>query len=66
MLDAVQLHRPRHREIAFQLGKRYVQDQPLAWGAATDAKAEDLDRMQSYSDYGADDAAPAEESFDIF
>ena len=29
-------------------------------------KAEDLDRMQSYSDYGMDDAAPAEESFDIF
>ena len=29
-------------------------------------KAEDLDRMQSYSNYGADDDAPAEESFDIF
>ena len=29
-------------------------------------KAEDLDRMQSYSDYGMDDAVPAEESFDIF
>ena len=31
-------------EIAFQLGKRYVQDQPLDWGAAADSKAEDLDR----------------------
>ncbi|HWH74283.1 MAG TPA: dihydropteroate synthase, partial [Methylibium sp.] len=31
-------------EIAWQLGKRYVQDQPLDWGAAADSKAEDLDR----------------------
>ncbi len=29
-------------------------------------KAEDLERMESYSSYGAEDAAPAEESFDIF
>lgn len=29
-------------EIARQLGKRYVQDQPLRWGVAADAKAEDL------------------------
>ncbi|MFP7722268.1 penicillin-binding protein 1A [Lysobacter sp. A3-1-A15] len=29
-------------------------------------KAEDLDRMQSYSDYGTEDSTPAEESFDIF
>ncbi|MEO6366319.1 MAG: penicillin-binding protein 1A [Luteimonas sp.] len=29
-------------------------------------KAEDLDKMESYVDYGDDRAAPAEESFDIF
>ncbi len=29
-------------EIAFRLGKRYVQDQPLAWGIAADVAGEDL------------------------
>ena len=29
-------------------------------------KAEDLERMQTYTDYGNEDAAPSEESFDIF
>jgi dihydropteroate synthase-like protein len=29
-------------QIAWQLGKRYVQDQPLDWGAAFDAPPEDL------------------------
>ena len=29
-------------------------------------KAEDLDRMESYVDYGPQDSAPAEEAFDIF
>ncbi|MBU8976830.1 MULTISPECIES: penicillin-binding protein 1A [unclassified Lysobacter] len=29
-------------------------------------KAEDLDRMQTYVDYGPQEAAPAEEAFDIF
>jgi hypothetical protein len=31
-------------EIAWQLGKRYVQDQPLDWGVAADLRREDLDR----------------------
>lgn len=31
-------------EIAFQLGKRYVQDQPLDWGVAADRPTEDLTR----------------------
>ncbi len=31
-------------EIAWQLGKRYVQDQPLDWGCAVERKAEDLCR----------------------
>ena len=31
-----------HAEIAHKLGKRYVQDQPLDWGCAVDAKAADL------------------------
>jgi dihydropteroate synthase-like protein len=30
-------------ELAWQLGKRYVQDQPLAWGVAVERPAEDLD-----------------------
>ena len=29
-------------EIAWRLGKRFVQDQPLDWGIATDRKSEDL------------------------
>ncbi len=29
-------------QIAWQLGKRYVQDQPLDWGCATDVQAQDL------------------------
>jgi hypothetical protein len=31
-------------EIAFHLGKRYVQDEPLDWGVATDRKPQDLTR----------------------
>ncbi len=30
-------------EIAWQLGKRYMQDRPLDWGCATDKPADDLD-----------------------
>jgi len=30
-------------EIAWRLGKRYVQDQPLDWGCAVDTSAQDLD-----------------------
>ena len=32
-------------EIAFQLGKRYAQDEPLDWGCATDRRAEDTTRL---------------------
>jgi dihydropteroate synthase-like protein len=32
-----------HAQIAWQLGKRYVQDQPLDWGCATDRPVDDLD-----------------------
>jgi dihydropteroate synthase-like protein len=32
-------------EIAFKLGKRYAQDEPLDWGSATDRRAEDLTRL---------------------
>jgi len=31
-----------HAEIAWRLGKRYVQDQPLDWGCAVDTAATDL------------------------
>jgi len=31
-----------HAEIAWRLGKRYVQDQPLDWGCATDEASADL------------------------
>jgi dihydropteroate synthase-like protein len=31
-------------QIAWQLGKRYVQDQPLEWGCAVDGAAQDLER----------------------
>ncbi|HSV00671.1 MAG TPA: DUF6513 domain-containing protein [Roseiarcus sp.] len=33
-------------EIAFQLGKRYAQDEPLNWGCATDRRAEDRTRLK--------------------
>jgi dihydropteroate synthase-like protein len=32
-------------EIAFQLGKRYAQDEPFDWGCATDRRAEDRTRL---------------------
>ena len=32
-----------HAQTAWQLGKRYVQDQPLDWGCAFEARAEDLE-----------------------
>jgi dihydropteroate synthase-like protein len=32
-----------HAELAWRLGKRYVQDQPLDWGAAVERAAENLD-----------------------
>jgi dihydropteroate synthase len=34
-------------EIAWRLGKRYVQDEPLAWGCAVDRLAEDLTRLRA-------------------
>jgi len=33
-------------EIAWRLGKRYAQDEPLAWGAAVDRSPEDLTRLR--------------------
>jgi len=32
-------------EIAFQLGKRYAQDEPLDWGCAVDRRSEDRTRL---------------------
>jgi dihydropteroate synthase-like protein len=34
-------------EIAFQLGKRYAQDEPLDWGCATDRRVEDRTRLSA-------------------
>ncbi|MGH6959118.1 MAG: DUF4346 domain-containing protein, partial [Dongiaceae bacterium] len=34
-------------EIAWRLGKRYVQDQPLNWGCAVDRPTEDLSRFKA-------------------
>ena len=33
-------------QIAWQLGKRYVQDQLLGWGCAVDAVAEDVTKLK--------------------
>ncbi|MGH6841992.1 MAG: DUF4346 domain-containing protein, partial [Methylocella sp.] len=33
-------------EIAFALGKRYTQDEPLDWGCAADKLEEDMDRLR--------------------
>jgi hypothetical protein len=32
-------------EIAFRLGKRYAQDEPLGWGVAVDRPEEDRTRL---------------------
>jgi hypothetical protein len=32
-------------ELAWLLGKRYVQDEPLDWGCETDRRSEDLTRL---------------------
>ncbi|MGH6799203.1 MAG: DUF4346 domain-containing protein, partial [Roseiarcus sp.] len=34
-------------EIAFALGKRYAQDQPLDWGRGADRSVEDMDRLRA-------------------
>src|SRR6185369_2166181 len=34
-------------EIAWRLGKRYAQDEPLAWGVAADAPADDKTRLKA-------------------
>ena len=34
-------------QIAWQLGKRYVQDQPLDWGCAVERAPEDLSRWSA-------------------
>ena len=34
-------------EIAWKLGKRYVQDQPLRWGVAVEEPGEDLERLKA-------------------
>jgi hypothetical protein len=33
-------------EIAYRLGKRYAQDEPLDWGVAADAPADDKTRLK--------------------
>ena len=33
-------------EIAWRLGKRYAQDEPLEWGVAADAPADDRTRLK--------------------
>jgi penicillin-binding protein 1A len=37
-----------------------------AGGVIEWVKAEDLERMQTYTDYGNEESAPSEESYDIF
>jgi hypothetical protein len=34
-------------EIAWRLGKRYAQDEPLDWGCAVDCNAENLTRLRA-------------------
>jgi dihydropteroate synthase len=61
-----------HAEIAWKLGKRYVQDQPLSWGVAIEAQAQDLSSWcapgttlatgQARNALTADEARPLEEN----
>jgi dihydropteroate synthase-like protein len=46
-------------EIAWRLGKRYAQDEPLDWGCAVDRSAEDLTRLR---EVGHTLRTPADES----
>jgi penicillin-binding protein 1A len=40
---------------------------PRSSGGITEwVKTEDLERMESYVDYGPDDQAPSEDTYDIF
>jgi len=34
-------------ELAWRLGKRYAQDEPLDWGCAADAPVEDRTRLRA-------------------
>jgi len=34
-------------ELAWRLGKRYAQDEPLDWGVAVDRAGEDLTRLRA-------------------
>ena len=47
-----------HAELAWRLGKRYVQDQPLDWGCAVEREAENL---QEWCAPGSTRAAPKTE-----
>jgi hypothetical protein len=47
-------------ELAWRLGKRYVQDEPLDWGCAVDAVAEDTTRFKEAGHTRGGKAAPAE------
>ena len=38
-------------EIAWRLGKRYAQDEPLDWGVAADAPADDKTRLKASRPY---------------
>ena len=40
-------------EIAFQLGKRYAQDEPLDWGCATDRRGRGQDEAQRSGPHAA-------------
>ena len=40
-------------EIAFQLGKRYAQDEPLDWGCAVDRRDEDRTRLERSGPHAA-------------
>ncbi len=50
-------------EIAWRLGKRYMQDEPLDWGCAIDRETEDLTRFQEagHTLRGRDDARVEED-----
>jgi hypothetical protein len=48
-----------HAELAWRLGKRYVQDQPLDWGCAVDTPAQDLNTWCAPGSTMAEQAAPS-------
>ena len=53
-------------QVAVGAGGRLIPDDDATGGIVEWVKTEDLERMETFVDYGPEDATPSEEAFDIF